>query len=195
MTGPLDVYVANGFAIRVGKSSSDSYDQYQASNGQYRLEKGGVPLMEWGPTTHQVFKPLLLPADPTNDLEAATKKYVDSKAGSDGTGAYLPLEGGTMTGTITFPAQKGIVWDAETSVIAYGSRYIKIKAGAVEIEFNGIQPGLTVNVPITTVSPTLPVHVATKDYVDNKPTIVSMAAGGTVPSAASYPNGTLLVEY
>lgn len=34
-----------------------------------------------------------------------------------------------------------------------------------------------------------------KQYVDNKPTIVSMPAGGTAPDAALYPNNTLLVEY
>jgi hypothetical protein len=38
-------------------------------------------------------------------------------------------------------------------------------------------------------------HLVTKSYVDNKPTIISMPAGGTAPDAALYPNNTLLVEY
>jgi hypothetical protein len=38
-------------------------------------------------------------------------------------------------------------------------------------------------------------EAAPKQYVDNKPTIVSMPAGGTAPDAALYPNNTLLVEY
>jgi hypothetical protein len=38
-------------------------------------------------------------------------------------------------------------------------------------------------------------EAAPKQYVDTKPTIVSMPAGGTAPDAASYPNNTLLVEY
>jgi hypothetical protein len=38
-------------------------------------------------------------------------------------------------------------------------------------------------------------HLVTKSYVDNKPTIVSMPAGGTAPDASLYPNNTLLVEY
>lgn len=43
--------------------------------------------------------------------------------------------------------------------------------------------------------PTDVLHAATKQYVDAKPTIISMASGGTPPSAASYPENTLLVEY
>jgi hypothetical protein len=38
-------------------------------------------------------------------------------------------------------------------------------------------------------------HLTPKSYVDGKPTIVSMASGGTPPSASSYPENTLLVEY
>jgi hypothetical protein len=102
---------------------------------------------------------------PSNPDHLTNKYYVDKR---------LALEGGTMTGSITFPIQKGIVWDAETSMIAYGSKYVKIKAGSAEIEINGVQAGLTVNVPITTINPTLPVHVATKDYVDNIASRVSV---------------------
>jgi hypothetical protein len=38
-------------------------------------------------------------------------------------------------------------------------------------------------------------EAAPKQYVDTKPTIVSMPSGGTAPDAALYPNNTLLVEY
>lgn len=38
-------------------------------------------------------------------------------------------------------------------------------------------------------------EAATKQYADNKPTIVSIPAGGTPPDASLYPNNTLLVEY
>jgi hypothetical protein len=43
--------------------------------------------------------------------------------------------------------------------------------------------------------PTLALQAVPKQYVDNKPTIVSMPAGGTAPDASLYPNNTLLVEY
>jgi hypothetical protein len=38
-------------------------------------------------------------------------------------------------------------------------------------------------------------HAAPKQYVDGKPTIVSIPTGGTAPDASQYPNNTLLVEY
>mgnify|MGYP002796066485 FL=1 len=41
--------------------------------------------------------PLVLPGDPTEDNQAATKKYVDEHGGG---GNYLPLAGGTMKGPI-----------------------------------------------------------------------------------------------
>jgi len=101
---------------------------------------------------------LILAHDPVLPLEASTKQYVDKR---------LPLEGGTMTGSITFPAQKGIAWDDQTYIVAYGSKYMKIRAGAVEVELNGLQNGMSVNFPISAVNPTLPYHVATKAYVDS----------------------------
>lgn len=44
--------------------------------------------------------PLVLPGDPTEDNQAATKKYVDEHSG--GGGKYLPLTGGTLTGPLSF---------------------------------------------------------------------------------------------
>jgi Pectate lyase superfamily protein len=43
--------------------------------------------------------PLTLASDPTNNLQAATKQYVDVTA----TGSYLPLSGGTLTGVLVLP--------------------------------------------------------------------------------------------
>lgn len=43
---------------------------------------------------------LLLHADPTAQMHAATKKYVDNIAGAAG-GPFLPLTGGTLTGPLT----------------------------------------------------------------------------------------------
>jgi hypothetical protein len=39
--------------------------------------------------------------DPTADMHAATKHYVDLHAGNGGGGAYLPLTGGTLSGDLT----------------------------------------------------------------------------------------------
>jgi hypothetical protein len=43
--------------------------------------------------------------------------------------------------------------------------------------------------------PTTDLQATTKKYVDAKPTIIPIPAGGTPPDSASYPNGTLLVTY
>ena len=43
--------------------------------------------------------------------------------------------------------------------------------------------------------PTTALQAAPKQYIDAKPTIVSVPAGGAAPDTASYPNNTLLVEY
>jgi hypothetical protein len=43
--------------------------------------------------------------------------------------------------------------------------------------------------------PTTALQAAPKQYIDAKPTIVSIPAGGTAPDTANYPNNTLLVEY
>jgi hypothetical protein len=46
---------------------------------------------------------LTLARDPIGLLDAATKRYVDSRAGSGGGGnggTYLPLSGGTMSGSL-----------------------------------------------------------------------------------------------
>ena len=42
--------------------------------------------------------PLVLPGNPTTNLQAATKQYVDTAAG-----AYVPIAGGTMTGALALP--------------------------------------------------------------------------------------------
>jgi hypothetical protein len=47
--------------------------------------------------------PIVLPSDPTNLLEAATKQYVDNTITRAG-GPFLPLIGGTVTGATTFSA-------------------------------------------------------------------------------------------
>jgi hypothetical protein len=47
---------------------------------------------------------LTLSGNPVNNLQAATKQYVDSSVAVAGNGRFLALSGGTMTGTITLAA-------------------------------------------------------------------------------------------
>ncbi|HEV8502929.1 MAG TPA: tail fiber domain-containing protein [Casimicrobiaceae bacterium] len=60
-----------------------------AAGGTIIGERGTIA----GDGTFTLVGPLVLPADPVAAMQAATKQYVDGKAG-----AYLPLTGGTLTG-------------------------------------------------------------------------------------------------
>ena len=74
--------------------------QWVTSDGQSDLGGGGPFLPLSG---GQMTGPLLLFADPTQNLEAATKKYVDDNAGiteAEGDARYLRLTGGTMSGIL-----------------------------------------------------------------------------------------------
>lgn len=57
--------------------------------------------------------PLVLSGDPTEDNQAATKKYVDEHGGGP-SGDYLPLTGGTLTGPLTLAADPSTAMEAAT---------------------------------------------------------------------------------
>ena len=58
--------------------------------------------------------PLVLSGDPTEDNQAATKKYVDEHGGGGPSGDYLPLTGGTLTGPLTLAADPTTAMGAAT---------------------------------------------------------------------------------
>jgi hypothetical protein len=77
---------------------------------------------------------LTLHADPTQNLQAATKQYVDNVASSGG----LPLTGGTMTGQIlgdnsTSPSTPGYAFDndANTGLFTTGADEVALATGGV----------------------------------------------------------------
>ena len=78
-------YIWNGYGWSVGTAGSGG-----GGTGNYVLKTGDT-----------MTGPLVLPADPTANLQAATKQYVDTKA------PYVKLAGDTMTGDLniskTFP--------------------------------------------------------------------------------------------
>ena len=73
-----------------------------------RLRHGNQEMFAINMSTAQFMVPVLLPADPTSNLQAATKQYVDAHAGSGGGGAFLPLTGGHLTGNLTTDGFVGI---------------------------------------------------------------------------------------
>lgn len=69
--------------------------------------------------------PLVLPGDPTEDNQAATKGYVDKHGGG---GNYLPLSGGTMTGPLVLSANPTSDMQATTK------KYVDSKAGGGKLQ-------------------------------------------------------------
>ena len=134
LTGPLLIDVTSGFALKLG-SSTDFYGLYKALSGTLRVEKGGAILFEFASAGHTSLKPITLPADPTVDMEAATKKYVDAKvAAGGGAGSYLPLAGGTMTGGITLPTTvQSLTWGTSTYNIFGANGGVAIRYGTANI--------------------------------------------------------------
>jgi len=91
---------------------------------------------------------VILDADPTVPLGAATKQYVDDEVAAVPRG--LPLTGGTLTGTLN--GTNGLF----SSMLR-----------AVEMRADMLANNAGNGPPAVTWPPTLPGHVATKAYVDN----------------------------
>lgn len=72
---------------------------------------------------------LMVTADPEQDLDVATKRYVDQFGG--GGGNFLPLSGGTLTGRLIVPAIGGTVGDTPSLAFAEETTGFSRQAGAV----------------------------------------------------------------
>ena len=117
-----------GLSVRIQYSSANStwnWLNYFPNNAESRYLK-----LSGGTLTGL----LTLNADPTQNLEAATKQYVDNVANSGG----LPLTGGTMTGQIlgdnsTSPATPGYAFDgdANTGLYTTGADELALSTGGV----------------------------------------------------------------
>ena len=134
--------------------------------------------------------PLVLPGDPTEDNQAATKKYVDEHGGG---GPYLPLSGGTMTGDITFSATGGRLRGTGTGItIQDKAGWLSVdntENGAIRFSADMIANSLNSFQIKNLKDPTEAQDAATKAYVDAKiatKAYVDANAGGV----SSYTNPT-----
>lgn len=227
MTGRITTGMSSGDAIAF--SGGTNWFGFEYTGSSYlTIKANNAQMLQFSTTEITAKKPLLLKADPVENLEAATKQYVDSKAGGGGTSG-LPLTGGTMTGTIVLPTTiQSLLWGTSTYNMFGASGGVAIRFGNANI-VNFTATGATYTQKITTTAsgiglefgsgganlsrgsaatkikssgaielpadPVAAMEAAPKQYVDNKPTIVSIPAGGTPPDSALYPNNTLLVEY
>ena len=137
-----------------------------------------------------------LPADPTTALGAATRQYVDSKAGAI-TG-YLPLVGGTLTGAVTSPAYNvGSSKDTWAPTGIYPDLAFSISDGAGNIAAAVLYDGtfsvantnignaiVTNGLLLPATAPSNPNAAVSKSYVDANAT----AGGPFLPTAG----GTML---
>ena len=112
--------------------------------------------------------PLVLPGDPTEDNQAATKGYVDSHGGG------LPTTGGTLTGPVHFTnngVKRGIIQtsadDFSLGVDFEGGTTLSFPTSGVGIQFTGNLISKTGTGRIKNLAdPTEAQDAATKAYVD-----------------------------
>lgn len=126
-----------------------------SQDGDYTAEQVGAVSLSGGTMTGN----LILNGDPTNNLQAATKQYVDVLGDTvndilDGTEAlpYLPDNGGTLTGALNMGNNKitmGATPTETTDVTNKG--YVDGVVKVVSDEVDGIIAGTTsISVPIAT---------------------------------------------
>ncbi len=90
------------------------------------VRSGTTNLMSFGVTTIDSYKPIALPADPTANLHAATKQYVDSKAS-----AYtLPAATATVLGGVKIGTGVTVTADGTISVAGGGGGVTNPVAGS-----------------------------------------------------------------
>ena len=153
--------VANGWCTLNGNCSLDRYSPAIAALPEANLNGGSSPF-----NGGAVANPIVLPADPTANLQAATKQYVDAHSG----GAF---NGGAITNPLVLPA------DPTANLQAATKQYVDAHASA----FNG---GAVSNPIVLPADPTTGLQAATKQYVD-----AQKGLGGAGPSGlAITPNGT-----
>ena len=140
--------------------------------------------------------PIVLPADPTANLHAVTKQYVDANDAMD-----LPLTGGTLSGGLSFgSAIAGSGNDLSRHIALYssifgfsvtgsrinyvvpGTNFHAFRSGNVDrllISDGGITMSAGTAVTLAA-DPTANLHATTKQYVDTNNAKYLLLTGGTV---------------
>jgi len=150
-------------------------------------------------------------ADPVNDQEAATKKYVDAKTASATTpsGPATPTPGATTAGSTYYNTTEnrlyvydGAQWVPMDNKLADGNFYVGNVAGIAISTPKNIIPisgfasaqgdvSLGNFKIVNLVDPTADQDAATKKYVDTKTAAITTPSGPTAPDAATAKVGDI----
>lgn len=172
-------------------------------DGDYTAEQVGAVSLSGGTMTGN----LILNSDPTNNLQAATKQYVDVLGDTvndilDGTEAlpYLPDNGGTLTGALNMGNNKITMGATPTETTDVPNKgYVDGVVKVVSDEVDGIIAGTTpVSVPIATNAKVGGVKVGAGLSIDGEGTLTTAQTylstqGGTMDADAVV-NGTNSLE-
>ena len=148
---------------------------------------------------------LKLANDPVDPMEAATKRYIDNKAASFSN--YLPINGGTMLGSINLNNNKitnvkdidGASADGDAVNYKYvrainpAAKFFPLSGGLMNAGYINLNGNRIYNVP--DVSPaTTDTDVVNKKYVDSKistPTACLPISGGTMNGVINVNNNKI----
>lgn len=145
--------------------------------------------------------PIILSANPSAALGAATKQYVDAinttllgliSTAQSSANAALPLAGGTMTGAVTLAADPVAVLQAASKrYVDAADAILTTAAAAAQTKANAAVPlvgGTMSGALVLSGDPTVPLGAATRQYVDAGGLIVSnvYTAAGAISSSDAF---------
>lgn len=183
MTGQLGFDEAASTPLRFGSKVTGNYNLTMlASEGGMRWQFNSNPIIDFAKDEVLAKKPLMLVADPTVDLEAATKQYVDGKFA--GGGYVLPIAtdkalGGVMIGTGLAITAAGVLSAAATPLTPATAAVL----GGIKV---GTGLSVTADGTLSSASAyTLPIATATVLGGIKIGTGLTAAADGTVTASAT----------
>lgn len=126
---------------------------------------------------------LTLAQDPTLNLQAATKQYVDSEIAAIDYSAFLQKSGGTMTGSLILDADPSLNLEAATK--QYVDSQISTLGGSLDGDKVNKSGDTMTGFLTLHANPTLAFHASTKEYVDDSISNIDYSpylqvAGGTI---------------